>query len=46
MSYAYWLMQEFAGIMRELGGERLDEWLEKAKSCEIPALGCFGKGLK
>ncbi len=43
---AYDLAQEFAVMVRDLGGERLDEWLEEARSCEAPALRRFAASLE
>ena len=33
-------------MIRELGGERLEEWLAQTESCEAPALRCFAASLK
>lgn len=43
---AHDLAQEFAGMVRDLGGERLREWLEKAGRCEAPPLRRFAAGLE
>ena len=40
------LTQEFAGMVRELEGEKLDGWLEKAEACSVPAMQNFVVGLK
>lgn len=40
------LTQEFAGMVRKLEGEKLDEWLEKAEACEAPAMRRFATGLR
>lgn len=33
-------------MIRELGGERLEEWLAETESCEAPALRRFAASLK
>jgi transposase len=33
-------------MIRELGGERLEEWLAQTESCEVPALRRFAASLK
>src|SRR5215213_1466926 len=47
---AYRLTQEFAKMVakmvRELEGERLDEWLREADASEAEVMGRFAKGLK
>jgi transposase len=43
---AYQLTQEFARMIRELEGEKLNEWLEEARCCEIPGIKRFAKGLE
>jgi len=43
---AYELSQRFAAMIRELGGERLEEWLAETESCEAPALRRFAASLK
>lgn len=43
---AYELTQRFAAMVRELGGERLEEWLAQTDSCEAPALRRFAASLK
>jgi transposase len=43
---AYRLTQRFAKMVRELGGERLEEWLEEAKGCRVPAVRRFANGLE
>ena len=43
---AYQLMQQFAKMVRDLEGEKLDEWLKKADASEAEVMGRFAKGLK
>jgi transposase len=43
---AYRLTQQFAKMVRELGGARLEEWLEEAKSCRVLAVRRFANGLE
>ena len=43
---AYELAQRFAAMVRDLDGERLDEWLADADSCKAPALGKFASSLR
>ena len=43
---AYDLAQQFAGMVRNLDGERLDEWLAEADSCKASALGKFAASLR
>jgi transposase len=43
---AYRLTQEFAKMVRELEGEKLDEWLKEADAWEAEVMGRFAKGLK
>ena len=43
---AYELSQRFVEMIRELDGERLEEWLAQAESCEAPALRRFAASLK
>jgi transposase len=43
---AYRLTQEFAKIVRDLEGEKLDEWLKEADASEAEVMGRFAKGLK
>jgi len=40
------LTQEFAGMVRGLEGEKLDEWLEDAEASRAPAMGRFTVGLR
>ena len=40
------LTQEFAVMLRNLEGEKLDEWLEKAEACGSPAMRRFAIGLR
>jgi len=37
---------KFAGMVRDLGGKRLKEWLREAKSCGAPPLGRFASSLE
>jgi len=43
---AYELSQRFAAMIRELGGERLEEWLAQTDSCDAPSLRRFAASLK
>ena len=43
---AYRLTQEFARMIRKLEGERLEEWLEEARCCEVAGFKRFAKGLE
>ena len=43
---AYELSQRFVEMIRDLDGERLEEWLAQAHSCEAPALRRFAASLK
>jgi transposase len=43
---AYELSQRFAAMIRELGGERLEEWLVQTESCEAPAFRRLAASLK
>jgi transposase len=43
---AYRLTQEFAMLVRERGGDRLDAWLAEADACAVPALQRFATGLR
>lgn len=43
---AYDLAQRFADMVRDLDGERLDEWLAEAESCKASALGRFAASLR
>lgn len=43
---AYELSQRFVEMLRDLDGERLEEWLAQAESCEAPALRRFSASLK
>ena len=40
------LVQDFAALLRERRGERLDDWLAKAEGCPVPALHRFATGLR
>lgn len=40
------LTQDFAGMVRNLEGERLDGWLEGAESSEAPVMRRFAAGLR
>jgi transposase len=46
LAMAYRLTQDFAVMVRERQGERLDAWLTEAEACELPALQRFAKGLR
>lgn len=46
LSSAYDLAQKFADMVRNLGGERLEEWLAEASSCAAPALRRFATSIK
>ena len=37
----YRLTQDFATMVRERQGERLDAWLGEANACDVPALRRF-----
>jgi transposase len=43
---AYALIQDFAAMLRERRGERLDAWLAKAEGSPVPALRRFATGLR
>jgi len=40
------LTQDFAAMVRELEGEKLDGWLDEAEACEAPAMRNFAAGLR
>ncbi len=42
---AYRLTQEFTKMVRELGGEKLDDWLKEADASEAEVMRRFAKGL-
>jgi transposase len=46
VAQAYELIQAFTTMLRERGGERLDEWLERVEKQEIAELQSFAQGLK
>lgn len=46
VAVAYELTQEFASMVRELGGTRLDGWLARAAVCEASPLRRFAASLK
>lgn len=46
LAVAYRLTQDFATMVRERGGDRLDDWLGAAETCEVPALRRFAQGLR
>jgi transposase len=46
LATAYRLTQDFAAMVRERQGERLDAWLTEADACEVPALRRFAQGLR
>ena len=43
---AHRLTQDFAAMVRELEGEKLDGWLDEAEACDAPAMRNFAAGLK
>jgi transposase len=43
---AYRLTQAFAAMVRERGGEQLDDWLAEAEGGDVAALRRFAKGLR
>ena len=43
---AHRLTQDFAAMVRNLEGEKLDGWLEEAEAFEAPAMRSFAVGLK
>jgi transposase len=43
---AYRLAQDFAALVRERRGERLDEWVAQAEQAEVKHLRGFARGLK
>ena len=40
------LTRRFAGMVRNLGGEELDGWLEEAEASEVPIMRRFAAGLR
>src|SRR6266566_4391830 len=46
IAQTYELIQEFTTLLRERGGERLDEWLERVETQGIAELQSFAQGLK
>ena len=46
IAQTYELIQEFTTMLRERGGERLDEWLERVEKQGIAELQSFAQGLK
>src|SRR5258708_36315145 len=40
------LIQEFTTMLRERGGERLDEWLERVEKQGVVEIQSFAQGLK
>ena len=46
LATAYRLTQDFAAMVRERQGARLDAWLAEADACAVPALQRFAKGLR
>jgi len=46
LATAYRLTQDFATMVRERGGDRLDGWLTEADACAVPALQRFAAGLR
>ena len=45
LATAYALVQDFATMVRERGGERLDAWIAAASASEMPDLRRFAVGL-
>jgi len=43
---AHRLTQDFAAMVRNLEGEKLDGWLQEAEACAAPALRNFAAGLR
>jgi len=43
---AYRLTQTFAAMVRERGGEQLDDWLAEAEGSDVGALRRFAQGLR
>ena len=43
---AHRLTQDFAAMVRDLEGEKLDGWLQEAEACAAPALRNFAAGLR
>ncbi len=43
---AHRLTQDFAAMVRDLQGEKLDGWLDEAEACAAPAMRNFAAGLK
>jgi len=46
LASAYRLTQDFATMVRERGGDRLDVWIGEADTCAVPALRRFAQGLR
>jgi transposase len=46
LATAYRLAQDFATMVRERQGERLDAWLAEADTCDVLALRRFAAGLR
>lgn len=46
LATAYRLTQEFAAMVRERQGERLEAWLAAADACAVSALQRFAAGLR
>jgi transposase len=46
LATAYRLTQDFAAMVRERQGERLEAWLAEAEACALPALTRFAKGVR
>jgi len=46
LATAYRLTQDFAAMVRERQGTRLEAWLAEADACAVPALQRFAKGLR
>ena len=43
---AHRLTQDFAAMVRNLEGEKLDGWLEEAEACGAPAMRNFATGIR
>ena len=46
IAQTYELIQEFTTMLRERGGNHLDEWLDRVEKQEVPELQSFAQGLK
>jgi transposase len=43
---AYQLVKDFLHMVRELGGERLEEWLDKVQASHLQAFESFVTGVQ